>query len=146
MQTSTVSDRLKPLRTGRVYRHVRKSVPVLVAAALIWLCVGQAYAAAGHASEGAELARAVVHIPVGASLAEPAGGVVGRLLPQRGLRWQTFADREVVEQAVAAATTRLNCRAKPCVWDDRHRHHTTTAACSSTAFEERTIRLSSSSR
>src|SRR4051794_19203537 len=37
--------------------HVRKSVPVLVAAALIWGFTGLAYSSAGHASEAAELVR-----------------------------------------------------------------------------------------
>jgi hypothetical protein len=55
-----------------------------------------------------------VPIPVGASWLNPQEAW-WRLLRKEAFAGQTFADHEEVEQAVVAATARLNCRAKPWV-------------------------------
>jgi hypothetical protein len=56
-----------------------------------------------------------VPIPVGASWLN-LQEAWWRLLRKEAFAGQTFADHQEVEQAVVAATARLNCRAKPWVW------------------------------
>ena len=56
-----------------------------------------------------------VPIPVGASWLN-LQEAWWRLLRKEAFAGQTFVDHEEIEQAVVAATTRLNCRAQPWVW------------------------------